>query len=218
MRSVLKIGLTGGIGSGKSTVANFFAGLGMPVYDADIIARELTEPGMPALAEIRAVFGADYLDADGRLRRDRLAELVFADTAARRRLEAILHPRIYHALHRRCRGSSAPYVLLVIPLLVESGGSHEVDRVLVVDCPEETQLARARMRGGADDTLIRRIIASQAARAERLRHADDIIDNSGDLDHLRAQVEKLHARYLMLAGMRPIAAGRSSNSDCDSKP
>lgn len=197
---MLRIGLTGGIGSGKSTVANLFAAHGVPVIDADVIARELVEPGQPALAEIVAAFGADMLDAQGRLDRAKLRARVFDDPSQRKRLEAILHPRIHDLMAERTAAQTAPYALLVIPLLFEADQRDLVDRVLVVDAPAETQRARVSARDRLPPAQIDAMLAAQWDRQRRLDHADDIIDNSGDAAALERQVDALHCRYLDLAG------------------
>ena len=196
---MLRIGLTGGIGSGKSTVAALFAACGVPVIDADIIARELVQPGQPALEEITAAFGREVLDEAGRLDRARLRDLVFADPARRERLEAILHPRIRAEMERRLAGCSAPYALLVIPLLFEAGHRDLVDRVLVVDLPEDQQRTRVIARDALPVGQIDAILAAQASRKQRHDGADDLIDNSRDPAALERQVDRLHARYLRLA-------------------
>ncbi|MDZ7595326.1 MAG: dephospho-CoA kinase [Thiobacillus sp.] len=194
------VGLTGGIGSGKSTVADCFATLGVPVIDTDVIARDLTAPGGAALAAIRAAFGATVMQADGTLDRAALRRRVFADSAARHQLEAILHPRIRQVVGDMLAMLSAPYALIVIPLLVETGGYRDVlNRVLVVDCPEDVQVARVRARSGLTQAEIKAILAAQAGRAERLAVADDIIVNTATLEALRAEVAALHQRYLALA-------------------
>ena len=196
---MLRIGLTGGIGSGKSTVAALFAARGVPVIDADIIARELVEPGQPALDEITAAFGRELVDESGRLDRARLRELVFADAARRERLEAILHPRIRAEMERRLADCAAPYALLVIPLLFEAGQRDLVDRVLVVDLPENQQRTRVTARDALPAGQLDAILAAQASRKQRMDGADDLIDNSGDPAALARQVDRLHARYLQLA-------------------
>jgi len=194
------VGLTGGIGSGKSTVADCFAALGVPVIDTDVIARELTAPGSAALEAIRSVFGATVMQADGTLDRAALRRRVFADSAARHQLEAILHPRIRQVVEQKLATLSAPYALIVIPLLVETGGYRDVlNRVLVVDCPEAVQIARVMARSGLVHDEIKAILAAQAGRAERLVVADDIIVNAASLEALRAEVAVLHQRYLALA-------------------
>ena len=196
---MLVVGLTGGIGSGKTAVSDRFAQYGVPVIDTDLLARELVEPGQPALATIVAEFGSDCLDERGQLRRAHLRERVFADPAGRRRLEAILHPRIRALARERIAASSAPYCLVVIPLLAETGMTDLVDRVLVVDVPEVEQIRRVMVRDRVDEARARRILAAQAQRAQRLALADEILDNGGDLDHLDRQVTDLHQRYSTLA-------------------
>jgi len=193
---LLKIGLTGGIGSGKSAASAHFAKLGAEVIDTDLLSRELVEPGQPSLAEIVDAFGECMLDGDGRLNRSRLRERIFADPAARRTLEEILHPRIREAMMARAQRSSSPYVIFVIPLLFETGQQSLVDRVLLVDVPEALQRARAGARDGLDDARIDRILQAQTDRETRLRGADDVICNDGTLDELRAAVEKLHLEYM----------------------
>lgn len=196
---MLTVALTGGIGSGKSTVADRFARLGVPIIDADVLARELTAPGEPALEEIGAAFGPAVIQPDGGLDRAALRRTVFADATARRLLEAILHPRIRARMLAWLREVQAPYALLVIPLLFETGQTDLADRILVVDLPEDEQVRRVQTRSGLDEAEIRRILATQATRAERLAGADDRIDNSGGLAALEDQVERLHRRYLGLA-------------------
>lgn len=203
----LRIGLTGGIASGKSTVANFFADLGVAIIDTDLIARQVVEPGQPALAEIRAAFGDAVFGADGRLDRKALRAIVFADDDKRRQLESILHPRIRKATARQAERAAGPYHIVVVPLLAESPMRSEMDRILVVDCAPEVQLDRLRRRDGESESRARKIIASQASRAERLEIADDVILNEGDLDETRRQVEALHRRYLSLSADTAGAAG-----------
>ena len=200
---MLKVALTGGIGSGKSTVSGLFAELGVPIVDADVLAYALTASGEPALLEIRDAFGSAVLCSDGTLDRTALRRIVFADPAARLRLEAILHPRIRTRMLAWIAETDAPYVLLAIPLLFETGQTDLADRILVVDLPQEVQIHRVRARSGLDEAEIRRILASQAPRAVRLAGADDLIDNSGTLEALKPQVERLHRLYLGLAGGTP---------------
>lgn len=196
----LRVGLTGGIASGKSTVARLFAELGVPVIDTDVVAREVVEPGEPALDAIAAAFGPGVLAADGRLDRAALRRIVFADPERRRALEDILHPRIRAQALRQAAAAGGAYQLLVVPLLVETGFDALVDRVVVVDCPPDEQRRRllARDPDAADDAD--RMIAAQASRAERLARADWVIDNAGDLDATRRQVLALHAKLLGEAG------------------
>lgn len=195
----LRVGLTGGIASGKSTVARLFAGEGIPVIDLDQVAREVVAPGQPALAEIVAAFGAEVLDVSGHLDRARLRTLVFHDLAARRRLEGIVHPRILAAAVRRAAAAEGAYQVIVAPLLVEFGLVQWVDRVLVVDCPAEQQLARLMARDGSDEALARAILASQASREQRLAAADDLIVNDGPLRRLPEAVATLDALYRDIA-------------------
>jgi dephospho-CoA kinase len=200
----LVVGLTGGIGSGKSAAADEFARLGIPVVDTDAIAHELTSAGGAALPEIERAFGRDALDASGAMDRARMRERVFADPAARRTLEGVLHPMIRDESRRRIQAAQGPYVIHVVPLLVESKDFRErVDRVLVVDCPEDLQVARVRARNALPEAQVRAIMASQATRAERLAAADDVIDNSGSLDALRKQVADLHRRYVEYSARKP---------------
>jgi dephospho-CoA kinase len=194
------VGLTGGIGSGKSAAAKLFAGLGAEVVDTDTIAHALTGPGGAALAEIQGAFGPDVIDAAGALDRAAMRRRVFGDPAARAVLEGILHPKIREESARRCAASLAPYVVLVVPLLVESGTYRDrAQRVAVVDCAEETQIARTMARSQLTLQEVRAIMAAQASRAARLAVADDIIGNEGSLESLRLQVVRLDARYRVLA-------------------
>jgi dephospho-CoA kinase len=197
----IRIGLTGGIASGKSTVAQLFAEQGVPVIDLDEVAREVVEPGQPALADIVAKFGKGVLDAEGRLDRGALRTQVFRDETARLRLEELLHPRILEATVRRAQDAGGAYQVIVAPLLVESGLAGWVDRVLVVDCPAETQLARLLARDGGDEALARAILASQASREQRLAAAHDVILNDGPPDELPGAVARLDTLY------RDMAAG-----------
>src|SRR5690606_32112191 len=197
------VAITGGIGSGKSTVERRFAALGVDVVDTDRIAHELTAPGGAAIEPIRAAFGDEVIAADGRLDRDAMRARVFADDAARGRLEAILHPLIGERSRELVAAARGPYTMLVVPLLVEKGNwKGRVDRVLVVDCPRETQIARVMARNGFDRAQVEAILAAQATREERLAAADDVIDNSGDVSSLDAAVAELHSRYLAMAVAR----------------
>jgi len=194
------VGLTGGIGSGKSAAADEFAALGATVVDTDAISRELTETGGAAMAEIERIFGMDFVSA-GALNRKRMREHVFADPAAKRALEALLHPMIREESARRIAAAAGPYVVHVVPLLVESPDYRQrVDRVLVVDAPEETQVERVRARSQLSADEVRAIMRGQISRAERLAAADDVIDNRGSRDALRKQVGALHRKYLQFAG------------------
>jgi len=194
------VGLTGGIGSGKTTVAEDFAALGVPVIDTDVIARQLTAPDGAALGAIRAAFGETVMRADGTLDRAALRRRIFADVASRHQLEAILHPLIRQAVEKSLRSLASPYALVAIPLLVETGGYRDMlNRVLVVDCPEAVQIARVIARNGLSRDEVMAILAAQAGRAERLAAADDVITNTASPEALRAEVALLHRRYLALA-------------------
>lgn len=193
---MLKIGLTGGIGSGKSAASAHFARLGAEVIDTDLLSRELVAPGQPALTEIVDTFGEQVLESSGGLDRSRLRERIFTDPAARNALERILHPRIRDAMLGRAAHSSAPYLVFVIPLLFETGQQSLVDRVLVIDVPEALQRARVGARDQLDDSRIDRILKAQVDRDTRLRGADDVICNDGSLEDLHAAVEQLHHRYM----------------------
>jgi dephospho-CoA kinase len=195
---MLVVGLTGGIGSGKTAVSDRFAHYGVPVIDTDLIARELVEPGQPALAEIAAEFGPECLDNEGRLNRAHLRQRVFADEADRRRLEAILHPRIRAVARERIAALTTPYCLLVIPLLAETGMTDLVDRVLVVDVSEAEQTRRVMARDRIDETQARRILVAQASRSQRLALADEVVENSGDFASLEQQIADLHQHYLQI--------------------
>jgi dephospho-CoA kinase len=196
----LVVGLTGGIGSGKSAAAEEFARLGATIVDTDAISHELTGPGGAAVAEIQRQFGRAFVDASGAMDRKRMRDLVFSDAEEKQRLEALLHPLIRTESQRRIEQAAGPYVVHVVPLLVESPGHRErVARVLVVDCPEAIQVARVRQRSGLPEAEVRRIIASQIQRERRLAAADDVIDNSGTIAALQQQVGKLHEKYLALA-------------------
>lgn len=196
------VGLTGGIGSGKSAAASLFEALGAAVVDTDAIAHELTAPGGAAIESIRSAFGDGVIDARGALDRAAMRRKVFADASAKARLEAILHPMIRAEADRRSAAARAPYVVLVVPLLVESGGYRSrVQRVAVVDCPEDVQVARVMSRSGLSAEEARAIMSAQVSREQRLAVADDVIDNGGDLAALRPQVEALHRRYLEMAAV-----------------
>lgn len=193
---MLRIGLTGGIASGKSTVERLFAAHGVPVIDSDVIAREVVAPGTPGLAQIRARFGDGVLLDDGSLDRRALRRLVFADPAARRDLEAIVHPMIRSAMAEQSAAAKGPYQINVIPLLIEGGRRTGLDRVLVVDCPEALQIERVMQRDHVTEPEARAILAAQTSRSARLAAADDVIVNDGDAASLQAQVDALHTKYL----------------------
>jgi dephospho-CoA kinase len=194
------IALTGGIAAGKSTVEQRFAALGVHVHDADQAAREVIEPGTDGLAQIIEAFGHEVIGADGRLDRPMMRQRIFADREARHTLEAIVHPRVRLWLQQRALADTGPYCLLAVPLLAEHIGHYRwVDRVLLVDVDEATQIRRLVARDGIDEALARRILDSQATREQRLAVADDVIDNSGDAAALDARVAALHAQYLALA-------------------
>lgn len=193
------VGLTGGIGSGKSTVAGVFAELGVEIIDADVVARDVVEPPSTALDAIRARYGAEILTADGALDRPRMRQLVFADEAERAWLEDLLHPLIEERIRQGIAGCDSPYCMLVSPLLLETSQRRLVDHVLVVDVSRQTQLQRSLLRDQSERATIEAIIDAQASREERLRAADDVIDNEGAKDSLTAHVRELHARYLSLS-------------------
>lgn len=196
----LVIALTGGVAAGKTAVARRFEALGVHVHDADVAAREVIEPGSAGMVAVVDAFGSDVLDATGRLDRPAMRQRVFADPAARRQLEAIIHPRVRQWLHDRALAERGPYCLLAIPLLAENITHYRwVDRVLLIDVPESVQIERLIARDHIDETLARRMLSQQASRAERLALADDVIENSGDEAALDSAVAELHQRYLMLA-------------------
>ena len=200
MSMTFAVGLTGGIGSGKTTVAELFTSQGAGLVDTDEISHRLTAPAQPAIAEIARKFGPQFVADDGSLDRVRMRDLVFAHPSARKDLETILHPLIRQASTRQIQESTAPYVVVVVPLLIETGAYRQMmGRILVVDCEPETQVRRVMERSGLSRNEVLSIIASQVSRQERLREADDIIHNDGDLETLRAQVNLLHLRYLGLA-------------------
>jgi dephospho-CoA kinase len=202
--------ITGGIGSGKTAVSDLLQARGAAIVDTDVISRSLTAPGGAAMPALVARFGADIAAAHGGLDRDRMRALVFADPEAKRSLESILHPLIRLEAFRQVEAARAPYVVLVVPLLVESNAYRDVaDRVLVVDCPEALQIERTMRRSGLAREQVERIVQAQAPRSARLALADDVVVNDADLDALTAAVERLHARYLQWATdkSRPGAAG-----------
>lgn len=198
---MLVVGLTGGIASGKSTATAFFLDRGVPVIDADEVARDVVAAGTAGLAAVIAAFGPQIVQADGTLDRRRLRELVFADPAARHRLEAILHPLIGTQIRARLQQVTGPYCILAVPLLIESPNLRAlVGRVLVIDVPEEVQVERLMQRDRMTAEQCRAMLAAQASRAQRLEGADDVVDNATDITALQRQLESVHARYLDLAG------------------
>ena len=197
------VGLTGGIGCGKSQATNMFAALGADIVDTDVIAHELTAPGGGAMAAIAAAFGNEYVRSDGALDRARMRELVFSDATAKSRLEAIIHPMIRAESRKRIESGSGPYVVLVVPLLLETGAYRElIDRVLVVDCEESQQIERTMARSHLTEDAVRRIMTAQLPRARRLEQADEVLSNDADINSLRAQVEVLHQQYLKAAAQK----------------
>jgi len=194
-----RVGLTGGIASGKSTAAKFFGALGVPILDSDQIARDVVEPGQPPLERLIERFGHKILTPDGHLDRPALRDIVFSDPKARADLEALTHPAIGAAMEARSAAAGGPYQILVIPLLVEKNLASHVNRVLVVDCEEELQVRRLRNRDGSTSAQVEAILKAQAPRAARLKAADDIIHNDTDMSAVRDQVAALHARYLEFA-------------------
>ena len=198
-RRTLKIGLTGGIGSGKTTVSGLFADLGIPVIDADVIARALLQPGEETERQVKEIFGNKILDARGNIDRSMLRKLVFEDDSARANLESVLHPLVRREILAQVEDISAPYCVIVIPLLLETGYQEFVDRILVVDCPLQTQIDRASQRDQVDSKQAAAIASAQISRQDRLQAADDVIDNSADISALEHQVAELDAKYRFLA-------------------
>jgi dephospho-CoA kinase len=203
--------LTGGIGSGKTAVSDLLQAHGAAVVDTDVIARALTAPGGAAMPELIARFGADIAAADGSLDRARMRAVVFEDPSARKALEEVLHPRIRAEAWRQVAAASAPYVVLVVPLLVETGDTYRsiADRILVVDCPEEVQIERTMRRSGLSRPQVESILAAQATRAQRVALADDTVLNDDGLDALAAQVARLHEQYVRSASEKSSLAARS---------
>ena len=194
------VGLTGGIGSGKSAAADCFAAHGVAVVDTDALAHELTATGGAAMPALLAEFGPKVATPEGAMDRSRMRRLVFADPSVRQRLETILHPRSRALSDERCREAASPYVILAVPLLVESGGYRDrCQRIVVVDCPETLQISRVMARSGLSESEVRAIMVAQAKRGERLAVADDVLNNDGDLHHLEVQVANLHRKYLQIA-------------------
>ncbi|TKR29800.1 dephospho-CoA kinase [Luteimonas gilva] len=198
------VGLTGGVASGKTAATRCFEALGVFVADADVAAREAVALGSEGLDEVVAVFGADVLDASGALDRAAMRRIVFADEAARKRLEAIVHPRVRKALRAACEAAPSTYAIAAIPLLAEGGGRGAypwLDRILVIDVPRETQIERLMRRDGVDAALAEKMLAAQSNREQRLAIADDVVVNAGSLQALEARIAELHARYLALAAV-----------------
>ena len=202
MPHALRIGLTGGIGSGKSEASRHFARLGATVIDTDLIARELVEPGQPALSNIVEAFGPDIIGPGGQLDRGQLRTRVFADTAQRAQLEAILHPPIRERAIALSEQATGPYCVLVIPLLAETGADYPLDRILVIDAPDKLQRERIAARDGLSQAEIKAILASQASRAQRLAIADDVVVNDTTPEHLHREIERLHRFYSDLSHNR----------------
>ncbi|MFZ8927828.1 MAG: dephospho-CoA kinase [Gammaproteobacteria bacterium] len=193
------VGLTGGIGSGKTTVANLFSRQGIEIIDADEISRTLVKTGSPALEAIIKHFGSSITDAEGNLDRKQLRELVFADNAEKEWLENLLHPLVRQEIQRQVAASSSQYVIIVVPLLLESENYSDVDRILVIDVPEDVQLERIKKRDGSSETLARSMMDAQMKREGRLESADDVISNNSSMDSLEKQVKNLHHQYLQLS-------------------
>lgn len=195
------VGLTGGIGSGKSTIADIFAALGVRIIDTDLISRQLTQTRGAAIPAIRATFGTEVIDTDGALNRNRMRELVFGDPTRKKCLESILHPLIYEQTRLLANtATDAPYTLVVVPLLFESGRYADwLHRIITVDCPAETQISRTMQRSHMDEAAVRAIMATQFSRAQRLALADEIVTNNGTLDDLKTQVIGMHRRLSTLA-------------------
>jgi len=200
MSGPFRIGLTGGIGSGKTTACRLFSGLGVPVIDADQITRDLTCPGKPLLDIIACEFGRDLINDDGELNRERMRRIIFNDLNARKKLESILHPMVYSEIEQTIGEIVADYCIVSIPLLLETGNPRQFDRILVIDVPEDIQRERAARRDNTDPIAIQSIIDSQISRSERLKMADDVIQNNGDLASLERQIRQLHEKYTALAG------------------
>jgi dephospho-CoA kinase len=195
----LRVALTGGIASGKSTVADLFARRGVPVIDTDVIARAVVEPGAPALAQVVSAFGPAILGPDGRMDRRAMRERIFSDPDAKRRLEAILHPAIRAEMERQSKAAPGPYQILVIPLFTEGGRRDHVDRVLLVDAPEDRQVERLMLRDGVTREQAAASLNAQATRAQRLAMADDVIHNTGPVAGLAERVAELHEKYVALS-------------------
>ncbi len=215
---MLTIGLTGGVGSGKTTVTQYFSALGVPVIDADELARQLVEPGQPAFNEIVATFGRPILAENGQIDRKKLRQLIFSDPAKRVQLESILHPRIRQAIKEQLKQVDAPYCIVAIPLLIETGQADLVDRILVVDTPRENQIAWTKARDGVSEAEVEAILAAQVSNEVRLAMADDVLENDGSIDDLAAKVTQLHQQYLRLAGVEPDEAATPVAQEPQAEP
>ncbi|MBP6367131.1 MAG: dephospho-CoA kinase [Nitrosomonas sp.] len=198
------VGLTGGIGCGKSSASQFFSDLGIDVIDTDIIARQLTQPNGSAISLIQNTFGSSIIAADGTLDRNKMRDLVFANSELRHKLEQILHPLILKEVIRRIKQCQAPYVIVVIPLLFETNDyNHLIRHILVIDCDEQQQLLRTMERSNLSEQKVRSIMATQVARETRIQKADDVILNNQDIEYLKAQILLLHHKYLALSKNEP---------------
>jgi dephospho-CoA kinase len=206
LNMMFRVGLTGGIGSGKSTVTNMFEQLGAKIIDADAIVHELSSTGKPAFHAIKSLFGPEVVDENQCLRRQHIRRLIFETAELRNKLEAILHPLVRDEINRRLQDNDHPYCVISIPLLFETDSAYNIDRILVVDAPRELQISRTASRDGVERSAILRIIDTQMDRLERLDRADDIIRNDAGMDALRSQVEQLHKRYLLLAERKKTLA------------
>ena len=196
---MLKIGLTGGIGCGKTSATNYFAKLGIPIIDADKISHTLVEPGMPALIQIRQTFGEETINDNGSLNRKVLRDIIFSDLVKKKKLESILHPRVYAEMQRRVDRLHNIYVILSIPLLLETKMQNFVDRILIIDCSVKVQFERVKARDQLSNERIQSILDSQVSREQRLLSGDDIIDNSGSITALEESLKKLHNLYISLS-------------------
>lgn len=196
---MLVIGLTGGIGSGKTVVSDLFSQLGVPIIDTDLIARELVQPDQPALADITAYFGKEVLNQNGSLNRDKLGSITFNDPEARKQLETMLHPRIRQLVTEQLKKLHSPYAIVVVPLLIETGDRSYIDRILVVDCDQKLQISRVKERDNRSKQQIENILLAQASREQRLKAADDVIENNANQATLLEKVKDLHHKYLALA-------------------
>lgn len=214
MKKTLRVGLTGGIGSGKTTVCRLFEGLGVPIIDADKIAHQVTRPGQAAWHAVRAEFGEQVLDAQGRLDRGALRSLVFTDTKSRERLEAIIHPRVYAEMEKRASLVTTPYCILSVPLLLETGGQAMVDQVLVVDAPAEIRKTRVMERDHVSEAQVEAIIRTQASREKRLAAAHAVITNDSDVAHLERQVLRLNRHYLGLSESVDVGKNKKTLGAC----